>query len=95
MATTIATYLSRDHNLPSESATLGIQMKPHLRDQVEQAIEDAPHLNRRHLRFEAKEGHVTIKGTVGSFFQKQMAQEAVRHIDGVNEISNQLEVCWS
>ncbi len=66
-----------------------------LRDQVEKAIENAPHINRNFLRFEASEGHVTIKGTVGTYFQKQMAQEAVRHIEGVAAISNQLEVCWS
>jgi osmotically-inducible protein OsmY len=29
---------------------------------------------------------------VRSYFQKQMAQEAVRRIDGVSEILNELEV---
>ena len=98
MTTAIAPYLSSDHEsayLPSESAALGIHMTSHLRDRVEKAIEDAPHLNRQQLRFEAKEGHVTLKGTVGTYFQKQMAQEALRRIEGVDEISNQLEVCWS
>jgi osmotically-inducible protein OsmY len=32
---------------------------------------------------------------VSSYFQKQMAQEALRHVDGVAEIANELEVCWS
>ena len=97
MTTAIASSLSSDHEsayLPSESAALGIQMTTHLRDRVEKAIEDAPHLNRQHLRFEANEGHVTIKGTVGTYFQKQMAQEALRRIDGVEAINNELEVCW-
>ena len=66
-----------------------------LLDRVEKAIQQAPHLNRQHLRFEADQGHITLKGTVGSFFHKQMAQEAVRHVDGVNEISNELQVCWN
>jgi hypothetical protein len=31
---------------------------------------------------------------VDSYFQKQMAQEALRHVDGIDQISNELEVCW-
>jgi osmotically-inducible protein OsmY len=46
----------------------------------------------RRLRFEADEGKVTLHGVVQSYFQKQMAQEAVRRIDGVQEILNELEV---
>jgi hypothetical protein len=32
---------------------------------------------------------------VGSFFQKQMAQEVVLRLDGVQQIENQLQVCWT
>jgi osmotically-inducible protein OsmY len=71
------------------------EMTTHLQDRVEKAIQQAPHLNRQSLRFEAQEGHVTLRGTVGSYFHKQMAQEAVRHVDGVNVISNELQVCWT
>ncbi len=66
-----------------------------LRDKVAQAIDDAPHLNRQHLRFETREGRVILRGVVGSYFHKQMAQEAIRGIDGVQDITNELEVCWS
>ena len=37
---------------------------------------------------------MVLKGTVNSYFQKQMAQEAIRRIDGVELIDNQLEVNW-
>jgi osmotically-inducible protein OsmY len=37
---------------------------------------------------------VVLKGVVHSYFQKQMAQEAVRHVDGVQHIDNELEVTW-
>jgi osmotically-inducible protein OsmY len=40
-------------------------------------------------------GRVTIKGTVQSFFEKQMAQEALRNINGIESIENQLKVTWS
>ena len=56
------------------------------------ALETSVHLQGRRLRFEAREGRVTLRGMVQTYFQKQMAQEAIRNIDGVDEISNELEV---
>jgi osmotically-inducible protein OsmY len=56
------------------------------------ALRTSPFLPQRKLRIEAHEGHVTLRGRVGSFFQKQMAQEAVRRVDGVDLVSNHLEV---
>ena len=58
------------------------------------ALEANPHTARRNLRFETNEGRVTLRGVVNTYFQKQMAQEAVRHVDGVHEIANEVEVCW-
>jgi osmotically-inducible protein OsmY len=46
------------------------------------------------VRVEAADGRVTLKGSVRTFFQKQMAQEAVRRIDGVQQIENLLQVNW-
>ena len=65
-----------------------------LYDRVFTALQRNPHIGRRDLRFEADEGHVTLRGVVGTYYQKQMAQEAVRHVDGVDAISNELEVSW-
>ncbi len=67
---------------------------PLLEDRVHCALDQSPYVTRRTLRFEMSEGRVTLRGTVGSFFQKQMAQEALRNIAGVHEITNELEVCW-
>jgi len=64
-----------------------------LDDRVLTALERNPYLARRNLRFETDRGRVILRGVVGTYFQKQMAQEAVRHIDGVDEIANELEVC--
>ncbi len=61
---------------------------------VLETLEKHPHLNRRWLRFEADAGRVTLKGTVSSYYQKQLAQEAVRKVSGVASVENQLEVNW-
>lgn len=66
-----------------------------LDDRVLTALERNPYLARRNLRFETQQGRVTLRGVVGTYFQKQMAQEAIRYVDGVDEISNQLEVSWA
>jgi osmotically-inducible protein OsmY len=58
------------------------------------ALEQNPHVARRNLRFETQQGRVILRGVVGTYYQKQMAQEAVRGVEGVQEIANELEVCW-
>ena len=63
--------------------------------QVSTALERNPHTARRNLRFEADEGRVTLRGVVTTYYQKQMAQEVVRHVDGVHEVANELEVIWT
>lgn len=68
-----------------------IDMMP-LNDRVSTALERNPYLAHRNLRFETQQGRVTLRGVVNTFFQKQMAQESLRHIEGVAEIANELEV---
>lgn len=63
-----------------------------LSDKVLTALERNPYLTGRSLRFETEQGSVTLRGVVHSYFQKQMAQEAVRRVDGVDQIVNELEV---
>jgi osmotically-inducible protein OsmY len=69
--------------------------EPSLDHRVFHALNESPYLVRRKLRFETSEGRVVLRGTVSSFFQKQMAQEALRRIEGVDAIENQLEVAWA
>ncbi|HIM29635.1 MAG: BON domain-containing protein [Pirellulaceae bacterium] len=65
-----------------------------LEQRVDLAISGSPYLNGRKLRFETEDKKVVLKGKVGTYFQKQMAQEALRTLDGVELIDNQLEVTW-
>lgn len=66
-----------------------------LEDRVLTALDDSPYLSRRNFEFQAQDGRVTLRGTVGSYFHKQMAQETLRRLDGVQEIENLLEVNWA
>lgn len=59
---------------------------------VDSALKKSPHLAGRHLLPETNEGEVILRGTVDSYFQKQMAQEVLRNIEGIDRIRNQLEV---
>jgi osmotically-inducible protein OsmY len=72
-----------------------IEPTPKFQQDVELALSGSPHLGSRTLRFENEEGRIVLKGTVNSYFQKQMAQEALRGVHGIDEIENQLEVSWT
>ncbi|MGH7136005.1 MAG: BON domain-containing protein [Pirellulales bacterium] len=63
-----------------------------LAERVNSILEKNPHVPHRYLRFETNAGHIVLKGVVRSFYQKLMAQEALLHIDGVEQVENQLEV---
>jgi BON domain len=62
-------------------------------ERIHEALTANPHVPRQ-VRVEAADGHVVLKGSVRSFFEKQMAQEAIRRVDGVQMIDNLLEVNW-
>jgi osmotically-inducible protein OsmY len=66
-----------------------------LNDLVHTALQRSPYLAGRNLRFEAEQGRVTLRGVVKTYYQKQIAQEVLRRVDGVQEISNELEVTWT
>lgn len=64
-------------------------------DRISDALTTNPYLPKQQVRIEAADGHVVLKGNVRSFYQKQMAQESIRRIDGVEMIDNLLEVSWA
>jgi osmotically-inducible protein OsmY len=64
-------------------------------DRINAALTTNPHLPKQQVRIETTDGLVVLKGSVRSFYQKQMAQEAIRRIDGVERIDNLLEVNWA
>ncbi|TWT33733.1 BON domain protein [Posidoniimonas corsicana] len=66
-----------------------------LSDRVSSALAASPHVPGGKLRVEAADGEVRLHGNVTTFFEKQMAQELVRRLDGVDRIENLLQVSWS
>ncbi|MBL8829412.1 MAG: BON domain-containing protein [Planctomycetaceae bacterium] len=64
-------------------------------DRAQSALDNNPHVPARHVRLEANAGRLILRGAVRTFFQKQMAQEALRMVEGTHEIDNQLEVHWA
>lgn len=65
-----------------------------LSEKVRTALDSSPYLPKSQFSVEAEQGSVRIEGTVGSFYQKQMAQEIVLRLDGVDRLSNELQVAW-
>ena len=66
-----------------------------LSDRVDKALVTNPYLTGRTLRFETDGGRVILRGRVGTWYQKQMAQELIRRVEGVEVIDNCLEVVGS
>jgi len=66
-----------------------------LADRIDSAIVRNPHLMGLNVRIEARAGRVVLSGVVPSYYQKQIAQELVRTIEGVQHVDNQLQVDWS
>ena len=65
-----------------------------LLERVDSAIKGNPHLTRHQVFCQEEAGIVVLHGRVGSFFQKQMAQETLKRLEGVEKVINELEVDW-
>ena len=67
----------------------------HLIHHLESALGANPHMRGQSLRIEHKAGRVVVRGRVRSYYQKQMAQESLLRIEGVDELDNEVEVHWA
>lgn len=63
-----------------------------LDEHIETVIHSNPYLGGRRFQVRTDADGVTLEGRVGSYFQKQMAQEIILRIDGVSRIDNRLQV---
>lgn len=63
-----------------------------LDDVIQSALARSPYRSIRQLQFEVSDGHVTLHGTVLSYYEKQMAQEIVRQLDDVVSVANHVRV---
>lgn len=54
-----------------------------------------PYLGRSEIQCEVIDANVVLTGRVRSYYQKQMAQESIRIIEGIKRIRNELAVVRS
>jgi osmotically-inducible protein OsmY len=47
------------------------------------------------VSYQYEEGVLTLNGRLSSFYQKQLAQESVRNLDGIRRVVNRIEVSHS
>ena len=62
---------------------------------VNHALKDCPHALGEHVMGTSDDGVVVLQGRVETFYHKQVAQELLRKVDGVERVVNLLEVHWS
>jgi osmotically-inducible protein OsmY len=70
-------------------------------DKTEQIAEAAkrrivhqPHLSVQRIWCDFDAGRLILRGQVPSFYFKQLAQEAVADMEGVEQVVNEIEVLW-
>lgn len=72
-----------------------VQEVSQLADQIAAALNSSPYIAPGKIRVETAEGgRVRLHGRVQTFFEKQMAQESIRHLAGEQRIENMVEVTW-
>ncbi len=75
-------------------ATIETASSGELLHRIDSAIKTSPHLSGHQVFCQEESGIVVLHGRVPSFFQKQMAQEALKKLEGVEKVINELEVDW-
>jgi osmotically-inducible protein OsmY len=60
--------------------------------QIRQALQSKGHLSLRGLEFLTEDGLLILRGTVPSYYLKQLAQVAVLAVPGVVEMHNEVQV---
>jgi len=63
-----------------------------LNRKIAAALGRCSYIRNSSLRLDVCSGRVVLSGDVPSYFLKQMAQESLRSVEGVEEIQNELEV---
>ena len=72
-----------------------MKFNENLTDRIELALQNSPHLGYSKIEICQQADQIILKGRVDSYFEKQIAQETLRCVEGVNQIVNKLEVCWT
>jgi osmotically-inducible protein OsmY len=63
-----------------------------LRARAENLLRRTSYRALQHIRCEHHEGVLTLRGRVSSFYLKQIAQEVVSRLEGIELVDNRIEV---
>ena len=75
------------------SATASIARPRHdVLSRVQEGLRRHLHRATQHVSYDYHEGMVLLRGNLTSFHAKQLAQEAVRRVEGVEQVVNQIRV---
>lgn len=69
-----------------------VDSRHHLRDLVHTTLARSSYFTGTRLEVEVDEEQIVLKGVVRTYYQKQIAQESIRTIEGVTYIRNELQV---
>ena len=64
----------------------------HLLEHVQSTLTRQVHFAGRCLRCEFQDEDLVLSGVVRTYYQKQLAQESIRAIQGVGRVRNEIEV---
>lgn len=63
-----------------------------LEERIGSAADISPYLMGSNISIEPESRRVVVRGVVNSYYEKQMAQETLLRVDGVESVDNHLEV---
>ncbi|MEX0818515.1 MAG: BON domain-containing protein [Pirellulaceae bacterium] len=63
-----------------------------LEERIGFAADDSPYLMGPNISIEPNNRRVVVRGVVSSYYEKQMAQETLLRVDGVEAVDNHLKV---
>ena len=63
-----------------------------LSDLLSNALARNPYFANRNVRIELQENEIVLKGSVHTYYLKQLAQESVRSLKSAERIRNEIEV---
>ena len=65
-------------------------------DEARQRLEQTTFFRGRSgaLQIDAQDGILTVRGSVPSYYLKQLLQATLRDIEGVTRVNNQVDVFW-
>ena len=69
---------------------------PRSRERIEELVQSrlrsSPYPSIQRLKSRVRKGRVVLRGRVPTFFEKQIAQESIADLDGIEQVENRVEV---